>query len=132
MTYSLKATTLKVTALFLTIGPVLSACETIEPPPPVVVTPPPIVETCIRMNPLRRVDIPAVTKSGFSIVSIETEDELYFDPETKKWVTIEIPPIERKEPWTKIITPAQTIYVDNANKQVTDICELNAAKGTSG
>ncbi|PHS40846.1 MAG: hypothetical protein COA91_03175 [Robiginitomaculum sp.] len=123
---------LKTIPFVFLFGSALAACETIQPEIPVVVTPPPMVETCVRMNTLRKVEIPAVTKSGFSIVSIETEDELYFDPETKKWVTIEIPPIERKEPWTKIIKPAQTIFVDGNNREVIDICELNAANTTTG
>ncbi len=122
----------KTASLTLVFGAALSACETVQPPPPVVVMPPPIVETCIRISTLRKVEIPAVTKSGFSIVSIETEDEQYYDPETKKWVTIEIPPIERKEPWTKIIKPAQTLYVDSNNREVTDICELNATNSVTG
>ena len=107
---------------------ILGACATTEPEVPVVVIAPPIEQQCIPINTLRKVVIPAVTKSGFSIVSIETEDEMYYDPETKKWVTIEIPDIERREPWTKTITPEQVIYVDAENKEVTDICEL---KGTT-
>ncbi len=121
--------TIAITVLF---GSALGACETVQPEIPVVVTPPPLAETCVRMSTLRKVEIPAVTKSGFSIVSIETEDEQYYDPETKKWVTIKIPPIERKEPWTKIIKPAQTIYVDSNNKEVVDICELSSGNTTPG
>ncbi|MBL4852726.1 MAG: hypothetical protein JKY25_00630 [Robiginitomaculum sp.] len=122
----------KTTSFIMVLGTTLSACVTVQPEAPVVVTAPPIVETCIRMSTLTKVEVPAVTKSGFSIVSIENEDEQYYDPETKKWVTIEIPPIERKEPWTKIITPAHIIYVDSNNKEITDICELNAAKSVTG
>lgn len=107
---------------------ILGACATVEPEaPPVIVIAPPIVQQCIPINTLRKVVIPAVTKSGFSIVSIETEDEMYYDPQTNKWVTVEIPPIERREPWTKIITPEEIIYVDAENKEVTDICELNGS-----
>ena len=112
------------TALFAPLL-ILGACATTEPElAPVVVITPPIEQQCIPINTLRKVTIPAVTKSGYSIVSIESEDEMYYDPETEKWVTIEIPPIERKEPWTKIVTPEQVIYVDQNNKEVTDICEL--------
>ncbi len=106
---------------------ILGACATTEPEVPVVVIAPTIEQQCIPINTVRKVVIPAVTKSGFSIVSIESEDEMYFDPDTKKWVTIKIPPIERKEPWTKVITPEQIIYVDQNNKEVTDICELNGS-----
>ena len=105
----------------------LGACATVEPEAPVIVIAPPIMQQCIPINTLRKVVIPAVTKSGFSIVSIETEDEMYYDPATKEWVTIEIPPIERREPWTKVITPEEIIYVDQENKEVTDICELNGS-----
>lgn len=106
---------------------VLGACATTEPEAPTIVIVPPVVQTCIPINTLRKVVIPAVTKSGFSIVSIETEDEMYYDPETKKWVTIKIPPIERREPWTKVVTPEEIIYVDAQNKEITDICELNGS-----
>jgi len=93
----------------------------------VIVTPPPVEQTCVSINTLTRVVIPAETKSGYSIVSIETEDEQYYDQETKKWVTIEVPPIERKEPWTKVIKPEEIFYVNAENKEVTDICEPNDA-----
>ena len=93
----------------------------------VIVMPPPIEQTCVPINTLKRVVIPAETKSGFSIVSIETADEQYYDPETKKWVTIKVPPIERREPWTKVIKPEEIYYVNAENKEVTDICEANDA-----
>jgi len=112
------------TAIFTPLF-ILAACATVEPEVPVIVIAPPIEQQCIPINTLRKVIVPAVTKSGFSIVSIETEDEMYYDPKTEKWVTIKIPPIERREPWTKIITPEEIIYVDADNKEVTDICELN-------
>ena len=115
-------TTAMLTPLFI-----LGACATVEPEVPVIVIAPPIEQQCIPINTLRKVIIPAVTKSGFSIVSIESEDEMYYDPKTEKWVTIKIPPIERKEPWTKVITPEQVIYVDQNNKEITDICELNGS-----
>ena len=108
--------------------PLFAACTTTEVPPPVEVTPPPVEQTCYPINTLKKVVIPAVTESGFSIVSIETEDEQYFDEETQKWVTVDIPDIERKEPWTKVVEPERVIYVDQDNKEVTDICELNAPK----
>lgn len=114
----------KITSLLIPVA-VLGACTTTKPVEEVVVTPPPVELTCIPINTLGKVVIPAVTKSGFSIVSIVSEDEQYYDPETKKWVTIKVPPIERREPWTKVITPEQIIYVDEENKEVTDICELN-------
>ena len=112
------------TTALLTPLLILGACATVEPEVPVVVIAPPIEQQCIPINTLRKVTIPAVTKSGYSIVSIESEDEMYYDTKTEKWVTLKIPPIERKEPWTKIITPEQVIYVDQNNKEVTDICEL--------
>ena len=115
-------TTALLTPLFI-----LGACATVEPEAPPILIAPPIVKTCIPINTLRKAVIPAVTKSGFSVVSIETEDEMYYDPKTEKWVTIKIPPIERREPWIKVITPEQIIYVDAENKEVTDICELNGS-----
>jgi len=115
------------TTALLTPLLVLGACATTEIEAPVVVIAPPVEQQCIPINTLRKVVTPAVTKSGFSIVSIETEDEMYYDPETEKWVTIKIPPIERREPWTKVVTPEKITYVDAQNKEVTDICELNGS-----
>jgi len=115
------------TTALLTPLLVIGACTTTGPEAPVLVIAPPVVQKCIPINTLRKVVTPAVTKSGFSVVSIETEDEMYYDPETKKWVTIKIPPIERREPWTKVVTPEKITYVDAQNKEVTDICELNGS-----
>ncbi len=107
---------------------ILGACTTTKViEEEVIVTPPPVEQTCIPINTLKKVVIPAETKSGFSIVSIENPDEQYFDPETQKWVTITIPPIERREPWTKTVKPEEIFYVNADNKEVTDICEANDA-----
>ncbi len=93
-----------------------------EKPQTVEITPP-VQQTCIPIERLKKVVIPAVTKSGYSIVSIEGKTEQYYDEETKSWKTITTPPIERKEPWTKIIEPERVIYVDSENREVTDICQ---------
>jgi len=108
---------------------ILMACTTtkVVEEEVVEVIPPPIEQTCISINTLQRVVIPAETKSGFSVVSIESDDESYYDPDTKKWVIIKVPPIERKEPWTKVVKPEEIFYVDAQNKEVTDICEPNDA-----
>ncbi|MCF6275610.1 MAG: hypothetical protein L3J05_07590 [Robiginitomaculum sp.] len=106
---------------------ILGACTT-TPVEEMIVAPPPIEQTCIPINTLKMVVIPAVTKSGFSIVSIDTEPQQIYDDVAKKWITVETPPIERREAWTKVITPEQIIYVDAENKEVTDICELNVEK----
>lgn len=117
-------TTTAILAPLVTLG----ACTTTQPVEEVIVAPPPIEQTCIPINTLKMVVIPAVTKSGFSIVSIETEPQQIYDDVAKKWIMIETPPIERREPWTKVVTPEHLIYVDEENKEVTDICELNVEK----
>lgn len=115
-------------AALLTSLVVLGACTTTKVvEQEVIVTPPPVEQSCIPINTLKRVVIPAETKSGFSIVSIENPDEQYYDPETKKWVTITVPPIERREPWSKVIKAEEIFYVNAENKEVTDICEANDA-----
>ncbi|GEM_PF-3558321 len=101
----------------------LTACATTQQAKQVEVTPPP-VQTCVSINTLKKVVIPAVVKKGYSIVSIQGRTEQYYDPETKTWKTVTTPPIQRKEPWTKTIKPEQIIYVDENDKEVTDICEL--------
>jgi hypothetical protein len=42
-------------------------------------------------------------------------------------VTIKVPPIERREPWTKVVKAEEIFYVNAENKEVTDICEANDA-----
>ncbi len=102
----------------------LSACTTTKKAEIVEVKVPQVAETCVHIDTLKKVVIPAEVKKGFSIVSIEGRTEQYYDPDTKSWKTVTTPPIQRKEPWTKIIKPAQTIYVDQDNREITDICEL--------
>lgn len=118
----------KISAFLLPIS-ILAACSTtkVVAPEIVEVTPPPVEQTCIPISTLTRIVIPGETKSGFSIVSIESEDETYYDENTKKWVAIKVPPIERREPWTKVIKPEEIFYVNAENKEVTDICEANDA-----
>ena len=117
----------KISALVMPIA-ILGACTTTKiEEEQVVVDVPPVQQTCIPINTLTRVVIPGETKSGYSIVSIESEDESYYDPQTKKWVTIEVPPIERREPWTKVVKPEEIFYVNGENKEITDICEANDA-----
>lgn len=102
----------------------LSACETTPEPEEIVeVTPPPVEQTCVPIASLRKVVIPAVTKSGWSIVSIDSPPEYIYDETTGKTTVIQNPPIERKEPWTRVIKPEEIYYVDAENKEVTDICE---------
>lgn len=112
-------------SLFLLSALLVTACKTtkVEEKPKMVDITPPVQETCIPIERLTKVVIPAVTKSGYSIVSIEGRTEQYYDEETKTWKTITTPPIERKEPYTKIIEPEKIIYVDSENKEVTDICQ---------
>ena len=113
--------------ILITTSMVFSACTTTPEPEPEIITPPEIVETCYPIASLEKVIIPAVTKSGFSIVSIENPPEYYVDPETGKTVTIQTPPIETKTPYTKIVTPEQIYYKTPEGEKTTDICELNEA-----
>ncbi len=82
--------------------------------------------SCVSVNLLTRKVIPAVTKSGTAITSIENPPEYIYNPETGKTDVYQAPPIERKENWTKIIKPEEIIYVDAEGNQVTNVCELKA------
>lgn len=88
----------------------LGACETIpeEAPPaePVTIVTGP-VETCVQLSSLRRLVIPAVTKTVIAITEIENPP---------------YEPIQRREEQTRVVTPEQVIYVDSNNREVTDIC----------
>lgn len=87
----------------------LGACQTIPEEPPAepvnVVTGP--VETCVQLSSLRRLVIPAVTKTVIAITEIENPP---------------YEPIQRREEQTRVVTPEQVIYVDDNNREVTDIC----------
>ena len=90
-----------------------------------MVTPPPIEQTCYPVASLQKVVVPAVTKSGFSIVSIESPDQYIYDETTGKTIVVKSPPIETKTPYTTIITPEQIYYTNETGEVITDICEVN-------
>ncbi|MBL4869622.1 MAG: hypothetical protein JKX72_01575 [Robiginitomaculum sp.] len=104
-----------------------SACASMPKPEPEKKPEPVIIETCYHLSALEKVVIPAVTKSGFSIVSIESPPEYYTDPKTGKTVTIIIPSIETRTPYTKTITPEEIYYKTPEGERITDICELRTA-----
>ena len=87
----------------------LAACQTVpDVPPPVEVEVPEQVQTCAPISSLQRVVIPAETKVFYAITMIDNPP---YDP------------IERKEKQTRIVKPAEIVYVDTDGKQVLDICE---------
>jgi len=106
--------------------PILSACTTTPPPVEEVVVPP-VEQTCYSVASLKKVVVPAVTKSGYSVTSIENPPEYIYDEATGKTTVIQNPPIERKEPWTKVIEPERIYYTTEEGEVITDICELNEA-----
>lgn len=86
-----------------------TACATPPPPvqmPVVVETPP--VRTCIELADLRRVVIPAKTKTVIAITEIDNPP---------------YEPIQRKEEQTRIISPEYVYYVDETGREVKNICE---------
>ncbi|MEE9272530.1 MAG: hypothetical protein V3U57_04605 [Robiginitomaculum sp.] len=113
------------TSLALSVS-LLSACVTKPDPVEIVeVTPPKIKQTCVLIGSLKKVVVPAVTKSGYSVTSIESPSEFYTDSKTGEVREYKVPPIENKVPYTRIIEPERIIYVNDENKEITDICELN-------
>lgn len=118
-------------AVLFALSALASACTTTPEPVETVHIEPPVVQTCYPLASLEKVVVPAVTKSGFSIVSIESPPEYYIDPDTGKTVEIQTPPIETRTPWTKIVTPETHYYKDPEGAIVTDICELNAEVDTA-
>lgn len=95
----------------------LSACNTVPDPipEPVVVEVEPI-QTCAPVSSLQRVVIPAETKVMYAITMIDNPP---------------YEPIERKEKQTRIVKPAEILYVDTDGKQVLDICE-DVEQGPTG
>ena len=79
------------------------------------------------MASLQKVVVPAVTKSGFSIVSIESPDQYIYDETTGKTMVVKSPPIETKTPYTKIVKPEEIYYTTETGEVITDICEVNAS-----
>lgn len=96
-----------------------------EPVEEVIILPP--VQTCVSINELEKVVVPAVTRSGYQISTIESPSEYYTDPDTGEVIEIKNPPIERREPYTVIVEPEYFYYRNAAGEQVTDICEIEAA-----
>jgi len=95
----------------------LSACATTqEPAPEVIVIPPEPISTCAPVSALQQVIIPAETKVQWAITQIERPP---YDP------------IESRVKQTKVVKPAEIIYVDSEGKQVLDICE-NVPVGPTG
>jgi len=97
-------------AISLAAVTALSACETVPDPipEPVIVEIPEPVQTCAPVSSLQRVVIPAETKIMYAITMIDNPP---------------YEPIERKEKQTRIVKPAEILYVDSEGKQVIDICE---------
>lgn len=116
----------KTVALIMPLS-VLAACASTPEPEVVEITPPPIVQTCYPIASLQKVVVPAVTKSGFSIVSIESPDQYIYDETTGKTIVVKSPPIETKTPYTKIVTPEKIYYTTETGEVITDICEVNAS-----
>ena len=87
----------------------LAACKTVpEPvPEPVVINVPP-VKTCQPVSALTQLIIPAETKVQYAITVIENPP---------------YEPIESKVKQTKVVKPAQIIYVDSGGREILDICE---------
>ncbi|MGJ8562049.1 MAG: hypothetical protein ACSHXY_00735 [Alphaproteobacteria bacterium] len=89
----------------------LAACATAPEPEPI---PEPVtiiaqpVNTCVPLSALRRVVIPAVTKTVIAITEIENPP---------------YEPIQRKEEQTREVSPEQVYYVDGSGRQVSDICD---------
>jgi hypothetical protein len=103
----------------------LSACASTPEIEHVDVKIPAIVQTCTPIAVLQKVVIPAETKSGFYITSIESPAEYYTDPDTGKLVEITPPPIESKVPFTKVIKEEEIYYTTKEGVRVDDICELH-------
>lgn len=107
---------------------VLSACTT-TPEAETKIAVPELKQTCHPLASLQKNVIPAVTKSGFYITSIETPDEYYTDPVTGETQIIKTPDIENKVPYTKTVKEEQIYYTKpDDGSFVTDICELGTVE----
>jgi len=103
----MKLTALTVTALLLPVA--LTACATApEPIPEAIVITPEIVRTCAPISALQRIVVPAETKVQYAITMIDNPP---YDP------------IESKVKQTRVVKPAEIIYVSSDGRQVFDICE---------
>ncbi len=107
-----------IAALFGSLA--LAACNTVPDPipEPIVVEVPPL-ETCTPISALTRVVIPAKTQTFIAITEIENPP---------------YEPIQKKETQVREIEPERVIFVDSANREVTDICdaEINPSGMTEG
>ena len=90
---------------------ILPACATapdpLPEPEPVAVQPDP-VKTCFELAELRRVVVPAVTKTVIAITEIENPP---------------YEPIQRREEQTREVSPEYVYYVDDTGAAVTESCD---------
>ncbi len=104
--------------LILASGLVLSACQT-TPDEPVIEEVEVEIEqkqTCVPLELLTKVDIPAVKEKRMTIVLIDNPP---FDP------------IEQAEEREIVVEEARTIYVDSEGQEVIDICDATPVDGTA-
>lgn len=111
----------------MTAALTFAACATVQEAPPepkqeVVVVPQP-VQTCIPKSSLTKVVIPAEYKEGFATTSINVPSDFITDPDTGEVREIKYPPIENRQPYKTLIKPEQIFYVDDENREITDLCE---------
>ena len=95
----------------------VTACQTTQPEAPVVVIAPEPVQTCVSIANLQKVTIPAETRTQNACTEIDNGP---YEPITQC--------VKR----TIILTPAQVMYVDDAGKEVIDLCEKDAQIGPVG
>lgn len=96
-------------AVFAATAVWVSACATTpKNQAPLVIDTPAIVKTCAPVSALQRVVIPAETKVQYAITMIDNPP---------------YEPIESKVKQTRIVKPAEIIYMNSDGRQVLDICE---------
>jgi hypothetical protein len=104
----------------------LSACASTPEPVEIVEVEVPVIEqTCYPIASLEKVVVPAVTKTMYSSVIIESAQEYYTDPETGERVEITAPPIEEVQPHIVVVKEEEIYYQTPEGEMVIDICEVN-------
>jgi len=103
----------------------VNACASTPELQTVDIAAPTFENTCYPVNTLVKVVVPAVTKSGFYVVSIESPPEIYTDDRTGKTTEIPVPTISSRTPYTRIVEEEKIYYTTQNGVRVDNICQAD-------
>lgn len=86
----------------------LAACNTVPDVPQTVDVKVPEMRTCVPMNALTRVEIPAKTETYIAITEIDNPP---------------YEPIQNRQEMTRVVQEARTVFVNSEGREITNVCD---------